>query len=81
MSPQVQDGRAVGLLGIARDVTREQEAADALRDSEERLRALSEATTEGLIFHERGRIVDVSPALLAILGFENASEVVGRSVP
>jgi PAS domain S-box-containing protein len=55
-------------------------AADALRESESRLRALESATTEGIVLHENGRIVEVNDAFVRMFGFDSAREMVGRSV-
>jgi len=55
-------------------------AADALRDSESRLRALESATTEAIALHENGRIVEVNDAFLRTFGYDTPSEVIGRSV-
>jgi len=52
----------------------------ALRDSEERLRALESATTEGIVLHEDGVVVEVNDAFLRMLGYADQSEVIGRSV-
>jgi len=43
ISPQFKDDQVVGLLGIARDMTQEQQAEDALKASEERYRMMFEA--------------------------------------
>jgi len=55
-------------------------AADALRHSEERLRALESATTEAIVLHEGGRVVEVNGAFLRMFGYDRPEEVVGRSV-
>ncbi|HVM44186.1 MAG TPA: PAS domain S-box protein [Gemmatimonadales bacterium] len=55
-------------------------AADALRDSESRLRALEGATTEAIALHENGRIVEVNDAFLRTFGYDESAEVIGRSV-
>ncbi len=55
-------------------------AADALRHSEERLRALESATTEAIALHESGRIVEVNGAFLRMFGYERPDEVIGRPV-
>jgi PAS domain S-box-containing protein len=51
-----------------------------LEDQVERLHRFSEVTQEGLVFHEQGKILDVNPALVAIFGYAEASELVGRNV-
>jgi PAS domain S-box-containing protein len=70
-------GRPIGLLGVARDVTGRRRARDALRESEERFRMLSEAAFEGIAIHEDGVIVDVNPQSAAMLGYE-VSELIGK---
>ena len=55
-------------------------AEEALRDSEERLRALESATTEGVALHADGRMVEVNQAFLRMLGYTDPKEVIGRSV-
>ena len=55
-------------------------AADALRDSESRLRALESATTEAIVLHENGRIVEVNDAYVRLFGYDDPREIVGRSI-
>jgi PAS domain S-box-containing protein len=68
--------------------TRELKASDsairqrtelALHASEERLRALSEATQEGLVFHEQGTIIDLNLVALNMVGAAH-DEVVGHHI-
>jgi PAS domain S-box-containing protein len=55
-------------------------AIDALRESESRLRALESATTEAIVLHENGRIVEVNDAFVRTFGYDRPGEVIGRSV-
>ena len=48
-----QDGRVVGLFGISRDITAQQQAARALRESEERLRLLIDHAPVALALFDR----------------------------
>ncbi len=80
LSPQTQDGHAVGLLGIARDMTEEQRAEDALQASEKRFRALIENSTDAVsLLNANGTILYASPATTRVLGY-TADEMVGRNV-
>lgn len=54
------------------------EAVLNVRHSEERFRKLSNATFEGIVIHDQGRILDVNQALLDMLGYGYA-DVVGKS--
>jgi len=62
--------------GIVRDVTERKRAEDALRESEERFSRLAGATFEGLVIHERGKILDANPAFARMFGYE-LFEVIG----
>jgi PAS domain S-box-containing protein len=53
---------------------------DALRESEQRYRALADATMEAVVIHEEGRVVEANPAFLRLFGYDDPREVLGRSV-
>ncbi len=72
-------GRPLRLRGTVVDITARKQGEQALRDSEERLRRISEASFEGIGFSENGLVVDANSQLAAMLGYE-PSELVGRPV-
>ncbi len=51
----------------------------SLRESEERFARLTEASFEGLVIHERGRVLDVNTRLAAMVGY-SPDELIGRHV-
>ena len=53
-------------------------AEQALRESEEKHRALFEATSQGVMLHDENAFFEVNPAALRIMGFERAEDVVGK---
>jgi diguanylate cyclase (GGDEF)-like protein/PAS domain S-box-containing protein len=55
------DDPSVALV-LIHDVTKFHHAERAIRDSEERQRKFADATTEAIVFHERGVIVDANQA-------------------
>lgn len=56
-----------------------QDAIQRAQRSEDRLKMFSEATSEGIVMHANGVIIDANPRLLAMFGYE-LPEVLGRSV-
>jgi PAS domain S-box-containing protein len=64
-------------LGTAYDITERKQAEEALRESEERFRRLSQATHEGIVIHEGGLLLDANPQAAALLGYE-LQEIIGR---
>ncbi|MCX7141215.1 MAG: PAS domain S-box protein, partial [Proteobacteria bacterium] len=54
------------------------QSEQALRESEKRNRQLSEAAAEGIVFHERGTILDANAAFARLCGLEAGAELIGR---
>jgi diguanylate cyclase (GGDEF)-like protein/PAS domain S-box-containing protein len=73
------DGEPDAAFMVINDVTRYRAAEQAVRDSEERLRKFTDATREGIVFHDAGIVTDCNPALLRLLGRE-ADEVIGQPI-
>ena len=66
----------LAIEGFITDITQRKQSEKSLRESEERLRCLSEATFEGIMIHERGIILDVNQALVRMMGYD-AAELIG----
>ena len=49
----------------------------ALRESEERFRILSTITTEGIMIHRDGKILDLNQAFADLVGYENPRDLIG----
>lgn len=50
------------------DITRHRQAERTIRESEERLKKFTEATNEGIVFHDNGRVIDFNDAMAKMLG-------------
>ena len=75
------DDRVVSFQAIARDITRQKTAEDLLRRSEARYRSLIQGAAYGIYRTTLdGVILDANPALAAMLGYESASDLTGRSM-
>jgi PAS domain S-box-containing protein len=72
-------GNLIALEGIARDITEQKQAEEALRENEKRLRTLFTTMTEGVILiSPDGQIVQANPAAERILGLTR-SEIEARN--
>jgi len=67
------------LVVITRDITERQQAAAALKESEERLRLLAEAAFVGICISENGRVCDINNQFLKMFGYER-DELIGKAV-
>jgi PAS domain S-box-containing protein len=71
-------GKLSGLLGINRDISAEKRAQEALRESEQRFRAVFERSKAGIaIWGLDGRFLEVNHAFCEFVGYA-ADQLVGR---
>ncbi len=78
LSPIMEHGRLVAVVGVARDVTAEATAVEALRVAEERFRAMVEDLgVLAVALDPNGRIMFVNTALGNLLGWR-PEDLVGR---
>ena len=78
--PVHENGQIVAVLGMYEDITARKQIEQAVHESEERFRRFTEATNEGLVFHEQGRIVDANPSALTMFGLSDSTEFLGKSL-
>ncbi len=76
-SPFVAQGKH-RILATVRDLTASKAAEEALLQSEERFRSLASMTTEGIMIHEQGVIVDANRAFAELVGYHDGDELVGK---
>jgi two-component system NtrC family sensor kinase len=71
------DGDPIGFCGVVRDITEQQQQEEALRQSEEQYRGVVEHARYGIFrATPAGRIVAVNPAMVTMLGYDSADELV-----
>ncbi|MCA1987580.1 MAG: PAS domain S-box protein [Desulfarculus sp.] len=77
--PNLDDaGRVTGMVGMLKDVTEQTRAQQALRASEERLRAALECAPDPVVIYDlEGRFQYLNPAFTRIMGWQ-PEELLGR---
>ncbi len=74
-------GKVIGASKVARDITAERRAERALRESEERFRAIVETTPECVkLVSPDGTLLHLNSSGLQMVGAQRAEEVVGKSI-
>jgi PAS domain S-box-containing protein len=73
------DGRIASIRGTVLDITERKRAEEAIHESEERFRRLSECPLEGVVLSEKGRILDANEQFARMFGFTQI-ELIGMHV-
>ena len=73
-------GNPVLIRGSIQDVTEPKLAEVAIRENEERFRALVECAPEGIFIHREGLFRYLNPAMISLLGASTPEEFLGTSV-
>lgn len=58
------------VLSINRDITARKQTEQALRESEERFRMFSEASSEGIVIHDRDRVLEFNNRAALLCGYD-----------
>ena len=67
--PTIRDEKLVGFRGVLVDASIINRTKEALRDSEEKFRAMAETTASGIFIWKKGRFVYANPAMEMITGY------------
>ncbi len=75
-----EEGKFTGYRVVGQDITERKRAEQAMRESEERFRSLLTASSDGIWIHRDARVEYVNDALVGMLGYGRADEIIGRQV-
>ncbi|MCB0273345.1 MAG: PAS domain S-box protein [Calditrichaeota bacterium] len=78
--PQMQNGKLIGALGIARDVTHQRESEKMLRNSEQNNRRLLDNCPEAIGVHINGKLIFVNKTALSLLGASELKQVMNYNL-
>jgi PAS domain S-box-containing protein len=67
------------VISFVLDLSAIKQTENALRESQSRFHALADATVEGVLIHENGKVLDANPAFAKMFGYK-IDEVIGISV-
>ncbi len=75
-----KEKRLIAIEGISRDVTAQKHSEEKSKDSEERFKILSNATFEGIVFSENGKIIDANDQFVNMYGYNSSKEIIGKNL-
>ncbi len=73
-------GHPIGVRAVVRDITEQNKAEEALKESEERYRRLVEQSPDAVVVHRDGKFIYVNPAALKLWGASGPQDLIGQSI-
>ncbi|WP_340820774.1 PAS domain S-box protein [Methanolobus sp. WCC4] len=77
--PKIVDGRVIKIIGTLQDITKSKDMEQELKESNDKYQMLSDATFEGIIFHENGIVLDANEAVFRATGYAR-EEIIGQNI-
>jgi PAS domain S-box-containing protein len=74
------EGTAIGMMGVSRDITQVKRAQEALRESEERYRAIVNLMPDPILVHTAGKMTFVNSAAVKAFAAESPDELIGKDL-
>ncbi|HYX30563.1 MAG TPA: PAS domain S-box protein, partial [Pyrinomonadaceae bacterium] len=74
-----ESSKPVGMRGVTTDITERKRAEEALRESEERYKNLSDTAFDGIVIHAGGKIVSLNRAYAEMFGY-SVEELIGEDI-
>jgi PAS domain S-box-containing protein len=65
------------MISLALEESQRARSERRLRESEEKFRALFEASSQGVMLHDEHQYLEVNPAIVRILGYDSPAELIG----
>lgn len=65
------------MVSLALEESHRARSENLLRESEEKFRALFEASSQGVMLHDEHEYLEVNPAIVQILGYDSPQELIG----
>ncbi|MEH7440184.1 PAS domain-containing protein [Neobacillus drentensis] len=78
--PFAESRVVVGVLGVAKNITKQKQLENSLKESEGRYRRLVELSPEPIIVHKTGIIRYINKVGAHLFGAKNSNEIIGRSI-
>ena len=75
---QGPDGELIGIVEDFRDISERKQSEEALRESEEKFRALVESSIDGIVVVQENKIVFANQKTLEMFGYDSADDMVGQ---
>ncbi|MCP4705946.1 MAG: PAS domain S-box protein, partial [candidate division Zixibacteria bacterium] len=72
-------GQTTGYMGFQHDITKRKQAEVKLKESEKRFKKLSNLTSEGIMIHDEGIVIDLNESLSNLLGY-SSEELIGGNI-